>query len=170
MSRFLSRKYQFHVQPAILMSLLTRPEFLAKRHKLQGALYALVSETHRSEQSLIQLVSLTEYPRTLNGVDTSRTIDASAIYEWDLRENQCHWHYHGPYGEFVEIAGSLQVSSQNDGCQLITNFSVKVQVPLLGKMIEKRIIAEIEGNLPSLERLLEEHLSAHDVSSKPTHY
>ena len=154
------RKYA--VPANVLFNIVSDPEFLAARHERQGAVEARVKELARHETRLIQEVETDEYARTIKGEDKRRIETAFTRYEWDLRDRRGSWQYSGSRGNRLRIAGRIAVAPEADESKLVSDFEVEVRAPLIGRLIEKRILAEIESSLPAVESLTEEFCSRVD--------
>ena len=85
MAKTLRSKSSYSVGPEVLIEVISDAEFIAERHKLQGAVAARVRELHRDETRLVQEVETDEHVRTMTGVDTRRTETSKTRYEWDLK-------------------------------------------------------------------------------------
>lgn len=152
----------YAVPANVLFDIVTDPEFLAARHERQGAVEARVKELARQETRLIQEVETDEYARTIKGEDKRRIEIAFTRYEWDLRDRRGAWEYSGSRGKRLRIAGRIAVAPEAEASRLVSDFEVEVRAPLIGRLIEKRILAEIEASLPAVESLTEEFCSRVD--------
>jgi hypothetical protein len=160
MAATFSRRVHFAAAPDRVAAVITSPAFLEARHRLQGAAAVRVEERHRDERRLVQVAAVEEYVHTLTGTDRSRTEPTTTTYEWDLAQRRCRWRYRGAHGERVRVGGELALTASADGCDLASRFEVAVDYPLIGRVIEKRVLDEIKGGLASFDRLVHEALAA----------
>jgi putative SOS response-associated peptidase YedK len=149
-----STRERYPVEPDRMLRVLTHPEVLREQKRQQGALSAEVVERERSPQRLVQQVNTLEYHRGMTGVDRSRTVPAETVYEWDLQQRRCRWHYRGERGDRVRLAGMIAVAAHPEGAQVESAFEIEVRAPLIGRAIEARIAREIEAGLGDFDDLL----------------
>jgi hypothetical protein len=153
------RSASFAAPPDDVVAVITSHEFLVARHGLQDAAAVRPRDQVRDERRLVQVVDVDEYARTLTGTNRSQTEPAVTTYEWDLEARRCRWQYRGPHGERVRVGGEFRVAAAAGGCELSSQFEVSVDYPLVGRVIEKRVLADIQGGLAGFDRLVREALA-----------
>ncbi len=153
MARRFENRHRYPVSAERLFAIVTDPSFLVDRHRRQGAVSARVVELERSERRLVQEVETEEHVRSITGADRRRTESSATRYQWELAERRGHWSYHGSRGRRLHIGGEIAVVADGDGARLDSVFEVGVDAPLIGGVIERRILAEIEASLPAIEAL-----------------
>jgi hypothetical protein len=156
MARTLHNEHQYPVPADVLWEIVTDPEFLAARHKVQGAIDARVTELLRHDTRVAHEVETDEYVHTMKGLDKNRVETVSTRYDWDLPKRRGSWEYHGKRGKRLRIAGRIAVAPADRQSRLLSDFDVEVRAPLIGGMIEKRILADIEASLADVQRLTQE--------------
>lgn len=156
MPSILHNERRYGVPAEVLFAIVTDPAFLVARHKRQGAVEARVKQLARHEAHLVQEVETDEYVHTMTGVDKRRMETASTRYDWDLRNQRGSWEYSGSRGSRLRIAGRIAVAPAEPDSILVSDFEVEVRAPLIGRLIEKRILSEIESSLPGVESVTEE--------------
>jgi hypothetical protein len=145
MARTVRHSTAYPVKPERLLETMIDPTTLRERHLAQGALDATVREESRSETRLVQVVEATEYPRTkTGGLDRRRTVKSTSRYEWDLPAKRCQWRYHSPEEERIRIGGSFHALAAGSGSELRVEVEVAVAIPLLGRVIEAFVAADVE--------------------------
>jgi hypothetical protein len=160
------RSTTFTAAPDEVVAVITSHEFLVARHRLQGAAAARPRDEVREPRRLVQVVEVDEYARTLTGTDRGRTERAVTTYEWDLAARRCRWQYRGAHGDRVRVGGEFRVSGATAGCDLEAEFQVGVDYPLVGRVIEKRVLADIQQGLEPFDRLVREALAAHGAAGR----
>ena len=152
MSRTVRHTTAYSVEPEKLLETMLDPATLRERHLAQGALEAVVREESRSETRLVQVVEATEHPRTkTGGLDKSRTVKSTSRYEWDLPARRCQWRYRSPEDDRIQIGGSFHAVAAGSGSELRVEVEVKVGIPLLGRVIEPFIAADVEKFMKSYQ-------------------
>ena len=145
MARTVRHSTPYPVKPERLLETMLDPSTLRERHLAQGAIDASVREESRSETKLVQVVEATEYPRTkTGGLDRSRTVKSTSRYEWDLPAKRCQWRYQSPEDDRIRITGSFHAVAAGSGSELHVEVEVAVGIPLLGRVIEAFIAADVE--------------------------
>jgi hypothetical protein len=158
MSRTLTIQSHWPVSPETLIGLLSDPEFLAARHKVRGALEASVREVLREGSRWRQEVQATEFAHGVKGVDQSRTERTVTTYDWDMETLSCHWRYHGPHDKLVSLEGTMRIERSEGGAHLIASSSISAKIPLVGSMIEKRAMEDLERGQKQVDALVAQFL------------
>lgn len=91
-----------------------------------------------------------EYARGMDGKrDTSRTEDVTLTIDWDTSAYRCDWTWSmASQAERVFVSGSTTLEPDGDGCRVIEEGRVEVKVPVIGKMIEGKVVGGIEKARP----------------------
>jgi hypothetical protein len=156
MPRTIRRTSRFVCSAHRLVSVLTSAELLEARHQLQGAATVRTADERPAEGRLVQRVETAEHARTITGVDLSRTEPAVTTYDWNLAGRTCRWEWVGAWGARVAITGDLEVrASSETTCEIVSQTTVRVNMPLIGGLIEKRIASEIEASMSKVEPLVQ---------------
>lgn len=145
MAKTIRRTTRYDTTPEALLETMLSPETLRQRHLAQGVVKAEVRELSRDESRLVQQVDCQEYVRTkTGGQDRSRTEPTSSRYEWDLRAKRCTWRYDGPESKRIHVGGSFEILPSGQAAELLMTVDVRVDIPLLGRVIEGFIVSDIE--------------------------
>lgn len=148
----------FEATPDELVAVLTDPEFLVAQQLLDvGTVRARVEERSRDDGSLVLGLHATEYARGLLGIDRSRTEYSVTTYRWDLRSRRCRWDYRRARGDRFEAGGIDRVEPADEGARLTTEFRIDVQVPLLGKQVERLVMRAFRAREPKYVALIRQH-------------
>ncbi len=167
MTKTYTTENNHRADPGEVLRILTNESFLIEREKAQGAIEARVEELERSEDELRLRLHATEYGRTMTGgLDKSKREKSATEYTWDLKKMHGRWSYRGTHGNRINVSGSFQLSPHDSGTRVVSNYEVKVNIPVLGGKIEKMIIREIEKSSPISAEVLTRFLSASE--KKPT--
>lgn len=162
MATNVSTRGDFPVSPDRMLAIMTDHELITGRHRQQGALEVHISDRREGDHVLIQEVALREHHRTMTGVDPGKVVEAHVSYRWNLEERACTWRYRGERREQVQIGGRIAILPAASGAEVETEVGVKVAVPLIGSIIEKRIAREIEEGFGPFEKLLREFCARDD--------
>ncbi|MBW2264381.1 MAG: DUF2505 family protein [Deltaproteobacteria bacterium] len=91
-----------------------------------------------------------EYARGMDGKkDTSRTEDITLTIDWDTSAYRCDWTWMmASQAKRVFVSGTTTLLPVGDGCTVIEEGRVEVKVPVIGKMIEGKVVGGIEKARP----------------------
>jgi len=91
-----------------------------------------------------------EYARGMDGKkDTSRTEDITLTIDWDTKAYRCDWTWSmASQAERVLVTGSTTLLPDGDSCDVIEEGRVEVKVPVIGKLIEGKVVGGIEKARP----------------------
>jgi hypothetical protein len=157
----------FRVPAEVLIDVVTDPEFVEARHRVLGAASARCVTRHRDERRIVQEVEAEEYARTLTGIDHGRVERVVTTYEWSLPELRCTWRYRGRHGERVRVQGDHRIAPAPSGSELQSEFTVVVDMPLIGRRIEKRILSEIAAGMRDFDVLLRDFCDRRNENRPP---
>ena len=148
----------FDTTPDDLRDILLDPVFVRARARAEDTARLEVREASRTDRRVVQELIADEYSRPLIGIVRSRTERAVITYEWDLIERSCRWRWRGKWGERIRVDGAMWIREAEGRAELTSEFRVDASLPLVGGAIERRVMSEIEADLPRFERTVREHL------------
>jgi len=131
------------VSPEKLQEILTSEDFAHEREKAQGTLETTYKITSDAGDRLVYEVHTVSYGKGVTGIDKSKRENALTVYTWDLKAMTCSWQWTGPHGKRAQVWGNLRITASGDGANLTSDFNVDIKVPLVGKKIEKMVMAEV---------------------------
>ena len=157
----LRRNAQFDAPADRLLSAATDPELLRARITPGTSAGSSVREVSRDSARLVQELVSQDYARTkTGGLDRSRIEGSVTRYEWDLASRHCTWIWSGPRPDRVRLSGTIDIRPSGAGSELHTEFEIEVRIPLIGRMVERIMRSEIEGDLPRYEALVRRAVSS----------
>jgi hypothetical protein len=91
-----------------------------------------------------------EYARGMDGKkDKSRTENVTLTIDWDTSAHRCKWTWSmESQKDRVFVTGSTTLESDGKSCYVIEEGRVEVKVPMIGKMIEGKVVGGIEKARP----------------------
>jgi hypothetical protein len=91
-----------------------------------------------------------EYSRGMDGKrDTSRTEDITLTVDWDASAYRGTWTWSmASQAERVLVSGSTTLEADGKACTVVEEGRVEVKVPVIGKMIEGKVVGGIEKARP----------------------
>ena len=145
---------------AVVLAVMTDPEFNRARDEAQGTFDVRITELSRSESALTYRVDGKSYAQGLRGVDQSKVESSVTTYQWDLTNARATWAYEGPHGHRVKVSGTIVLTPQGDIVVVEESLSVAISIPLIGGQVEKLVIKEMKTGFETYARVLREHVSA----------
>ena len=139
--RHLERKVRYDAPPDALVALYTNPEFLVAEAHTLGAFSAeveVVSEGDGHLELRVDQVTPNRDPRTRN-----KEAAQSIHYAWDLGARTCRWWRTTPKPDGVDIRGTHRAEADGDGCMYTLTWDLQVSVPVVGRVITKRLAAGV---------------------------
>jgi hypothetical protein len=148
----LQRNTRFDTSTHRLLLAVTDPELLHARVKPGTSAGTSVREVSREGTRLVQELVSQDYARTkTGGLDQSRIEPSVTRYVWDLESRRCVWHWSGQQPDRVRLSGTIDIRPLGTASELCARFEMEVKIPIVGRMIERIMAAEIEGDLPRYE-------------------
>ena len=139
--------HQVYEHPAQqVFELLNDPPFLERKALDFGATDAKVTRTTRADGMLIVTIDVWEpahFPPG-NKNPSRRTM----TLETDTKTRRSRWTQivHGMEDRSTAAGDSEVVELGPNRCELITRGSIEIRVPIMGKVIEKKIVQGVENN------------------------
>jgi hypothetical protein len=122
--------------------------------KSRGALEVSIRELHSDEHRHEYVISVTNYARGIKGEDRSKRENSTTTVKWDLATNTRRWTWTGEHP--VEVNGEDVIVSSKSGATLKLNAQIDVKVPVIGRLIAKKVKEGFEENWPNYVKLVDE--------------
>lgn len=141
MAKTSTRTTVFEASPEKLLEVLTSGEFQEEQRKLDDAVVdAKFVEITRSDSRLVFELRSTEYERGMTGLNKKKTVQSATRVDWDLERRESTWTYSSPSYSFFKLSGAHRIEPDNDKARLVSDTTVVVKMPLVGKKVEGMII------------------------------
>jgi hypothetical protein len=101
-----------------------------------------------------------EYGRGMDGKkDESRIEDVTLTIDWDTDDYACTWTWSmASQKDRVRVNGSTKLLDDGGGCKVLEEGRVEVKVPMIGKMIEGKVVEGISRARPKWKSWFEKKL------------
>lgn len=141
MAKTSTRTTVFDASPDRLLELLISGDFQEEQRKLDDAVMdANFVEITRSESRLVFELRTKEYERGITGLNKKKTVQSMTRVDWDLGSRKSTWTYSSPSYSFFKLSGAHRIEPDGDKARLVSDFTVEVKMPLLGRKAEAMII------------------------------
>jgi hypothetical protein len=137
---------EYPVTARTLFDLLRSPAFQEALAFHFGAHSVSAWDEGRKGDVLYMRIEQEDPGRDLMGrLSKSKTESSVVIHEWNLATLESHWTQHLlNHGRKVHIEGHLRVEPKGEeACRLVERGIIEINVPLLGRTLEKRIQSKI---------------------------
>ncbi len=140
--------------PHEVMDIMRNAEFIAESEKARDALTVNVTNREEDEQRHVFEIHTTTYARGATGIDKSKTEDNRTVVTWDKTRETARWDWSGPHGKMARVSGTHAITDKGGAAELRMTMEVEISIPLVGKMVEKKVKAGFEENWPTyVERI-----------------
>lgn len=137
MPRHFTADLHFDAPPARLAALFTHPAFLEAEARLQGAFRATCTDLERTSTRVhlrLTQVGPNRDPRSRDKEATT-TLD----YDWDLTVPGCRWRREAEKADGIDVRGAHRIHPEGTGCRYALSWDVAVDLPLVGRVFEKKL-------------------------------
>ncbi len=161
MATELKRSFQLPYPPQKVMDTMRKPEMIEASERKRGAKAVRVQDRHQDESKHGYTIHVSSPAMTIKGPDASKTEENRTEVDWDLSQHAGKWVYHkgGAQGAMVKVNGGYRIRPAGDGAELEMSATVSIGIPVMGKMIEKKVKAGFEDGWPAYVELLKSHLA-----------
>lgn len=157
MAQRMEKTTYWNVSPEKLQEVLTSEAFAHDREKAQGTLQTTYKVTSSTTDRLVYEVHTVAYGKGVTGIDKSKRENALTVYTWNLKAMTCVWEWTGPHGKRAKVWGNIKITLSGDGANLTSDFNVDIRVPLIGRKIEKMVMAEVQPGWDRHDNVLRTH-------------
>lgn len=159
MAKTSTRTTVFDSTPEKLLEVLTQGEFQEKQRQIDEAVVeATFVEVTRTEDRLVFELRSKEYERGMTGLNKKKTVQSVTRVDWNLRDRKSTWTYSSPSYSFFTLSGAHRIESEGDKARLVSDTTVSVKMPLVGKKVEGLIIDGMGKGRARYDDLLRKHL------------
>jgi len=149
--------FDFPFPPAVVRDQMRSPELIHASEKSRGALEVevkdLVSEDSRHEYEIMVL----NYARGIKGEDRSKTEKSYTTVRWELGRHLRRWTWKGEHP--IHLTGEDLITETSSGSRLSMTAIIDVKIPVVGRIVAKKLKEGFEENWPNYAKLVEEFCS-----------
>lgn len=158
MSTKLDRTFRIDAPPRAVMDVMRDPSFIEESEKSRDALEVRVVDKAKDEATHAYEIHTKTHARTVKGIDKNKLDDNRTDVTWDLGACSGRWVYHGPHGPKVSVSGSYTLTESGGGTDLRLTCDIEIGIPVVGRMIEKKVKEGFESNWPPYVERIKKHL------------
>lgn len=159
MATNLDRTFRIDASPQAVMDVMRDPAFIEESEKSRDALEVRVVDKKQDDATHEYEIHTKTYARTVKGIDKNKVDDNRTDVTWNLGARSGRWTFHGPHGPKVRVTGAYALKEAGGGTDLRLTCDIEIGIPVVGRMIEKKVKEGFESNWPPYVERIKKHLS-----------
>ncbi|HOY63196.1 MAG TPA: DUF2505 family protein [bacterium] len=143
-----------------VLGLVTTAEWAEKEARADGALAAR-ARIEKKDDGFVTLVVEREDPsRGPKGVKDVKTREKSVLTStWDIKNMNSKWNVRTIGKEkLVKVCGTSRIEPRGDKCRYYDQGEVSIGIPIIGDIVAKAVVSDIEKAFPGKKGLMESSL------------
>jgi hypothetical protein len=149
MATKIDQTFRIDGTPAAIMDIMRNAAFVEESEKARDALTVSVTTKEETDQRHIFEIHTTTYARGVGGIDRSKTENNRTVVTWNKTEHDARWDWSGAHGRLAKVTGTHHLTDKGGGStELRMTMDVEISIPVVGKMIEKKVKAGFEEQWP----------------------
>jgi hypothetical protein len=148
MATKIEQSYRIEGTPQAIMDIMRNAAFIEESEKARDALTVKVTDKQEDDDRHVFEIFTQTYARGATGIDKSKTEDNRTTVNWDKKQKTARWDWSGPHGKTAKVSGTHAVREKGGASELTMTMDVEISIPLVGKMIEKKVKAGFEEQWP----------------------
>ena len=150
-------KFELNCSPEMVRDQMRNPALIEASEKSRGALEVNVRELFSDDARHEYAIDVTNYARGIKGENRSKQERSTTTVKWDLRSNTRRWSWKGEHP--IELTGEDIVSGSGDNATLRMSAQINVKIPVVGRVVAKKLKDGFQENWPNYVKLVEEFAS-----------
>jgi len=150
-------KFELNCSPDAVRDAMRSPALIEASEKSRGALDVKVEDLFLDENRHEYVISVTNYARGIKGENRSKQERSKTTVKWDLKSNTRRWTWSGEHP--IELTGEDIVTGSSVGATLNMSAQINVKIPVVGRVVAKKLKHGFEENWPKYSKLVEEFAS-----------
>ncbi len=148
MATDLDRSFSLDVPPDRVVWAMRERSLIEASERARKALDVRITDLRSTPEVHEFEIWTRQAARTIKGRDPSKTEENRTVVTWDLKALTGQWVWSGPQGDKARVTGTYAVSGTDGGARLRLTAHVQIRVPVVGKMIEKKVQQGFQDEWP----------------------
>lgn len=144
----IEQTFSIDAPPEQVSAAMRNPALIEESERSRDAVSVSVTDREKTDARHVYEVRVVSPARTVKGIDKSKTEENRIEVTWNLGDHTARWTWHGVHGPMVKIHGGYVVSPEGAGSRLKLYAEIDIALPLVGRMIEKKVREGFETNWP----------------------
>ena len=152
----------FHIAaaPASVAAAMRTPALIEESERSRDAKDVKITDLEASETVHAYEIFVVSPARGVAGIDHSKTEENRTRVRWDLTQLRGIWEWSGVHGPRIKINGTYALNPEGDGSRLVLAADISVGIPVVGKMVERKVKAGFEENWPPYVAIIRKYAGA----------
>jgi hypothetical protein len=131
-----------------IMDIMRNAAFVEESEKARDALSVSVDTKEEDDKRHVFEIRTKTYARGVGGIDKSKTEDNKTVVTWNKVDHSARWDWSGAQGKIARVSGTHNLTDKGGATELRMTMDVEISIPVVGKMIEKKVKAGFEEQWP----------------------
>ena len=158
MATKLDQTFKIDAPPRAVMDMMRNPAFIEESEKARDAITVKVTSKQEDDARHVFEIFTTTYARGVGGIDKSKTEENRTTVTWDKAKTSAKWDWKGAHA-MVKVTGTHTLTEKGGGTELRMTMECEIGIPLVGKMIEKKVKEGFEQGWPDYASRLRKKLT-----------
>ena len=148
MTQSFSQNFKIEAPREAVCAAMRNPALIEESEKSRDALEVQITDLERTDSLHKYQIELTTYAKGVTGIDKNKTEKNRTVVTWDTEGLKGQWEWSGEHGSKVTVKGGYVLHAEGDGTRIEMRAEATVAIPLVGKVVEKKIRKGFEENWP----------------------
>jgi hypothetical protein len=148
MATKLEQTFQIDGTPRAIMDIMRNADFVKESETSRDALTCECTTKEEDDKRHVFEIHTTTYARGATGIDKSKTEDNRTLVTWNKETYSARWDWSGAHGKMAKVSGTHNLTEKGGKTELRMTMDVEISIPMVGRMIEKKVKSGFEEQWP----------------------
>ena len=149
--------FRLAAAPDAVCAAMRNPEIIEESERSRDAKEVRITSLTSTDDVHEYEIFVVSPARGVTGVDHTKTEENRTRVRWDLRSLSGTWSWTGVHGPRVKINGTYALTPDGEGTRLVLAAEISVGLPVVGKVVERKVKAGFEENWPPYVDIIRKH-------------
>ena len=140
--------FRIDAEPAVVCAAMRNPELIDESERSRDAKSVKITDVTSTDDVHAYEIFVVTPARGVTGIDYSKTEENTTKVRWDLPNLKGTWDWSGVHGPRVKVNGTYALVPDGKATRLVLAADISVGVPVVGKVVERKVKAAFEENWP----------------------
>ena len=133
-----------------VLGAIRNPEMIEESERSRDALAVNIADVTKTDAAHTFVIRVKQYAMGVKGVDKSRTEESETTVTWDLNRGRGTWVWKGSgiQSKLAKVSGGYELTAKGKQTEMKLWTDVEIPIPVLGKVIMKKVAKGFEENWP----------------------
>jgi hypothetical protein len=146
----LEKTFTVNASDKKVLGAIRNPELIEESERSRDALAVKIDDVIKTDAAHTFVICVTQYAMGARGVDKSKTEDSETTVTWDLNRARGTWVWKGSglQSKLAKVSGGYELTAKGKQTEMKLWTDVEIPIPVLGKVIMKKVAKGFEENWP----------------------